>query len=530
MGPAKAWRGFLFLLCATPNLCVAGALDSLFCQTQLAHPAAQNRAALFLEAYREILTLPEAPEVSSDSLRAMASGSYFDLGAPANARMISSFRAGWRRLRQYYVDHFRGDFQIEERLGLLLLGLAEEKERAARSHKSASDASRDPRLLPHLASFQSAPRRMDQHWRLRKSQDWQFILSQDGKTILVRSQFSGDGALYKTESGRLLLSLAQIKQGLEARTGRGPEPTELLSAAISRGSPGFLVLGWSDGIIQKLDVQTGAIIAQKHLGSFRPEFLALSPTETEVIIQDRGALAFSVWTLDSQPSWKVPSGRILQNFAGFEADGSSRFLSWEGNKVKRDDLFSSDSPQMIAAATHAHGGNFQGIHSSLTHAFLLSDVLDSGQRHLTVTRISFEGRHALVSISGVAQNASAPFFSLSENAEYFAYYDQTKFKLGLHHIGNTIDIIRLKGVPGHDDSITSIALSPNGLFLVAGSETGNLRIWSTGSGNLKERLRGHATAIRYLQFSTDGTLLLSRSDDGKIHSWDARHLADPGYL
>jgi WD40 repeat protein len=72
--------------------------------------------------------------------------------------------------------------------------------------------------------------------------------------------------------------------------------------------------------------------------------------------------------------------------------------------------------------------------------------------------------------------------------------------------------------------IHSEALSPDGELLVCGNSQGDLHVFEVSTGKALGRLIGHRGPARALQFSPDGSLLISGSDDTTILLWDVARL------
>jgi len=69
------------------------------------------------------------------------------------------------------------------------------------------------------------------------------------------------------------------------------------------------------------------------------------------------------------------------------------------------------------------------------------------------------------------------------------------------------------------ESVMSVAFSPKGDLLVAGTANGDVRIWRAGSGAPVHICRGHTDWIRSVSFSPDGTMIASGSEDYTLRLW-----------
>ncbi|KAI5460978.1 WD40-repeat-containing domain protein [Mariannaea sp. PMI_226] len=74
---------------------------------------------------------------------------------------------------------------------------------------------------------------------------------------------------------------------------------------------------------------------------------------------------------------------------------------------------------------------------------------------------------------------------------------------------------------GHSSWVTSVAFSPDGLWIASGSGDRTIRIWDSATGQCQQTLEGHSGSIMSIAFSADSQQIISGSDDGMIKIWNA---------
>jgi WD40 repeat protein len=78
----------------------------------------------------------------------------------------------------------------------------------------------------------------------------------------------------------------------------------------------------------------------------------------------------------------------------------------------------------------------------------------------------------------------------------------------------------LRTLAGPTDEVTSVAFSPDGKLLAAGSADNTIRLFDPTTGRQARLLRGHAGPVLAVAFSPDGQWLASGSGDRSLKLWD----------
>jgi WD40 repeat protein len=74
---------------------------------------------------------------------------------------------------------------------------------------------------------------------------------------------------------------------------------------------------------------------------------------------------------------------------------------------------------------------------------------------------------------------------------------------------------------GHTSGVSSVALSSDGSRIVSGSDDRTVRIWDAASGTVQHTLEGHTYRVTSVAFSSDGLRIVSGSADETVRIWDA---------
>lgn len=78
---------------------------------------------------------------------------------------------------------------------------------------------------------------------------------------------------------------------------------------------------------------------------------------------------------------------------------------------------------------------------------------------------------------------------------------------------------RLSVMKGHRNSVTTYAVSPDGLRVATSSRDQTVGLWELATGRPIAMLRGHSGSVSHVTFSADGKRLISSAEDHTVRLW-----------
>jgi len=83
---------------------------------------------------------------------------------------------------------------------------------------------------------------------------------------------------------------------------------------------------------------------------------------------------------------------------------------------------------------------------------------------------------------------------------------------------------------GHQDSVRSVAITPDGKTLVSGSHDNTIKVWNLEKGGEPKTLTGHQSYVNSVAITPDGKTLVSGSGDNTIKVWNLEKGGEPKTL
>lgn len=91
-------------------------------------------------------------------------------------------------------------------------------------------------------------------------------------------------------------------------------------------------------------------------------------------------------------------------------------------------------------------------------------------------------------------------------------------------IRDTYSCARVHTLEGNSGKVCSVAYSPNGKYIVSGSDDKSLKVWDVTSEKCMATLIGHSDNVNSVAYSPDGRNIASGSFDKSVKIWDVSNL------
>jgi WD40 repeat protein len=169
-------------------------------------------------------------------------------------------------------------------------------------------------------------------------------------------------------------------------------------------------------------------------------------------------------------------------------------------------------PVCLLANIHLdRGDNETAIHILETVKYYNADL----QNLLSLARKS-TGSRCLRSFEGHKDIVNSIFFSPDGRYVLSGSNDKTL------KLWNVITAECLRTFEGHEGRVNSVCCSPDGRYVLSGSDDETIKLWDVATGQHIRTFKGHKGEVKIVCFSPDGSKVLSGSRDGTLKLWNMR--------
>ena len=174
------------------------------------------------------------------------------------------------------------------------------------------------------------------------------------------------------------------------------------------------------------------------------------------------------------------------------------------------------------------GEPFRGHNGSVTALAISPDgqYIASGSQDKTLRLWNLKGKQIREPFRGHEDSVTA--LAIGQDGEYIVSGSSDRTLRLWNRKGQPVDSIipgnrneRASGSPirGHDDSVTAVAISLDGKYIVSGSEDKILRLWNHKGQPIGNPLRGHEDRVYAVATTSDGRYIVSGSEDKTLRLW-----------
>jgi len=340
----------------------------------------------------------------------------------------------------------------------------------------------------------------------RKLRVWDLASGKCVKTLEAHSSYVN--ALAITQDGKRMVSaesdllLWDLNSGKLLHTFEGH--TKSVQALAITPDGYRIVSGSLDKSVRVWDLTSGECLCILKGHTESVQALAITPDGYRIV---SGSLDKSVRV------WDLTSGVCLRTFVGHTGEVNALALTPDGCQIVSGSTCGSLQVWQLPTI-YSKKVNW-AINRPLA-AQVAHSIFENAQKKLRSAEKAMENGQVIQAASTLRQMLLLPGFErdpkimgIWHKAGCKAGLSQGLFLAYMHHT-----------FEGHTDNVSAIAITPDGLQLVSGSQDKCLRLWNLASGQCLHTLEGHSKRVTSIAITPDGHLAVSGSHDKTLRVWD----------
>jgi WD40 repeat protein len=323
----------------------------------------------------------------------------------------------------------------------------------------------------------------------------------EGHLGVTSVAFSADGRFALSGSGDRTLKLWDLATGICIRAFEGH--TEGVESVAISPDGRFALSGSRDNTLKLWELATGRYIRSFEGYTLYVESVAISPD---------GRFALSGSGDGTLKLWELSTGRCVRAFQGHTAylasvksvaispDGGFALSGSRDNTLKLWDIKSFQAEYMICKVVRSK--------EALLNQNEAVQLLLKAKEQILTSKIqqAYWSLEKVRSIPGFERHPDV----LTEWQRFSTLAICSKLRSSWC----------VRTFEGHVGYVASVAISPNGKFVLWRGEDKTLKLWDLATGQCIRTFEGHTDSVKSVAISPDGRLALSGSEDKTLKLWD----------
>jgi len=273
----------------------------------------------------------------------------------------------------------------------------------------------------------------------------------------------------------------------------------------------LLVLAGGDGRVRLVDAVSGApsgeLLPPEGAERRAPELTRLAGApRSDLLVAGRADGRLLAWRLGSRAPLELPRAHTQEiTDLAFAPDGALLLSASRDRTVALIDVLAGE----LLDTLYDHESAVLAVaHSPTTARFATAE--ESGR-----VRVFDVGVPLPVFDLDIAPARPTRLLFSADGGRLVAGTASGNLRVWNAWTGRELDLLM-----GHADGVTSLARTNDGLRVLSGARDGELRAWDLDWGSARTRLEGHTDAVHSLASTAGGSRLLSAGWDGRARLWD----------
>ncbi len=309
------------------------------------------------------------------------------------------------------------------------------------------------------------------------------------------------GFAFRLPMQALVLDAAVSRDGTQIAAGGADGEVELWPLAAGARPQALLPRGSASITSVSFDPDAKHVLAVPRAGP-----IELIDTSASTKRMTRLNAGVGTWDKPVAAAWDPTGTRVVAVYqsggAVFAVHSSPKRLFWLGSRPRRQGAGAPTAVQTSSYSAVGFSPDGSVIVTGTTDGVVKSWNARNGRLMLTL-RLPFRSSVQSLAFDG---RRGAPLWVAVGCADGSVHLWQPRTGFGF-------------ALRGHSSTVNSVSFSPDGRWVLSGSDDGTAVVWNTATRTRQAVLNGQTDAVVAAAFSPDGSRIVTASDDGTARLW-----------